>query len=128
MSALGILHFYWALGGKWALEGALPQSENRQIVLNPKPYATIIVGIVLIVFGLFVLIKSKIIFFDLPVGLNQYGTFFLSFIFIARVIGDFKYVGLFKKIKNTSFGILDTKIYIPLCLFIGILFFFLEII
>lgn len=126
--ALGMLHFYWAIGGKWALEGALPQSETGKIILTPKPFASIIVGIGLVVFGLFVLIKSKIIFFDLPVWLNQYGLLFLSFLFVARAIGDFKYVGFFKKIKKTSFGILDTKVYSPLCVFIGILLFIIEII
>jgi hypothetical protein len=42
-------------------------------------------------------------------------------LFILRAIGDFKYLGFFKKIKNTKFGQNDTKYFAPLCLIIGIL-------
>jgi hypothetical protein len=126
--ALGGIHFYWAIGGKWAFDNSLPQKENGEKVLNPKAIDCLIVSLMLFAFGLLVLIKSKIILFNLPTWLNHYGLYILAFLFILRAIGDFKYVGFSKKIKQTPFGSLDTKIYSPLCLLIGILLLVLEII
>lgn len=125
---LGILHFYWTIGGKWAFENSLPHKETGERVLNPKSFECFIAAIMLIAFGFFVLVKSKIILFDLPIWLNYYGLYVLAFVFIMRAIGDFKYVGFFKKIKKTTFGRLDSKLYSPLCLLIGILLLLLEII
>jgi len=38
-----------------------------------------------------------------------------------RAIGEFKYLGFFKKIKNTEFAIADSKLFSPLSLAIGFL-------
>lgn len=124
--AISVFHFYWAFGGKWGFENSLPQKENGERVMNPKVFECILVAIIFIAFGLILLIKGRLISLGLPVWLNQYGLYFLAFIFIARAIGEFRYVGFFKKIKKTSFGILDTKVYSPLCLIIGILLIVLQ--
>ena len=57
----------------------------------------------------------------------NYGYYFLAGIFILRAIGDFKYVGFFKKVKNTPFAKLDSKFYSPLCLLIGLAFIWIEL-
>ncbi len=73
-----------------------------------------------------------IICFVFPTELitTKFGNFFMggasmfwliASIFIIRAIGEFNYVGFFKKIKYTQFGRNDTKYYSPLCLIIGIL-------
>ncbi|WP_082994808.1 MULTISPECIES: DUF3995 domain-containing protein [Aquimarina] len=41
------------------------------------------------------------------------------FYFYTQSFGDFKYVGFFKRIKQTKFGRLDTMFFSPLCLIIG---------
>ncbi|KRE83053.1 hypothetical protein ASG89_13045 [Paenibacillus sp. Soil766] len=41
---------------------------------------------------------------------------------VLRAIGDFKYLGFFKKVKHTSFSYYDTRFYSPLCLFLAISF------
>ncbi len=120
-SSLGFIHFYWLLDGKWGLEKALPTKEAGQKAMEPPKIATVIVGIGLISFGLIYLIKTGIINFQIPNWIITYGSWIIPSIFILRAIGDFKYVGLFKKIKNTEFAKADTKWFIPLCLTIGIL-------
>ena len=35
---------------------------------------------------------------------------------IARAIGEFKYVGFFKKVRGSEFARTDTLLYSPLCL------------
>jgi hypothetical protein len=118
---LGLIHFNWIFGGKWGFEKALPTKEIREKAIEPPKIATAIVGIGLISFGLFYLVKSGLINFQVPNWATTYGSWIIPFIFILRAIGDFKYVGFFKKIKNTNFGKADSKLFSPLCMTIGII-------
>jgi glucan phosphoethanolaminetransferase (alkaline phosphatase superfamily) len=98
------IHFYWAFGGKWGAAAALPTNAAGEKVLNPKMFECLFVAFALLLFGFFVFTKSGLLMFEMPVWLNNYGLWFLAVIFIIRSIGDFKYVGFFKKIKKTTFG------------------------
>ncbi len=122
------LHFYWGLGGKWGVNASIPTKENNENVLNPKLFDCFAVAFGLLGFGIFVLIKSGFILYKMPVWLTHYGLWAISFLFILRAIGEFKYVGFFKKIRTTLFAQMDTKYYSPLCLFIGFLGILLELI
>ncbi len=46
--------------------------------------------------------------------------YIVSALLIIRAIGDFKYVGFFKKVYNSKFATLDTQFFSPLVLFLGI--------
>lgn len=118
---LSLVHFYWAFGGKWGTEGVYPTPDDKTPPRNPGITATLIVAIVLSGFGIFYLIKVKIVSAVLPFWIDKYGLWILMVLFIIRSIGDFKYLGFFKKIKNTRFGQNDTRYFGPLCLIIGIL-------
>ena len=39
---------------------------------------------------------------------------------LARAIGEFKYVGFFKRVRGSRFARLDTWIYSPLCLLLAL--------
>jgi hypothetical protein len=65
-------------------------------------------------------VKSGLINVQVPNFVTKYGYWIIPSIFILRAIGDFKYVGFFKKIKDTEFAKADSKWFIPLCLTIGI--------
>ena len=118
---LGLIHFNWVFGGKWGFEKTLPTKENGERVLNPKKFDSAVVGLGLTFFGLFYLLKSGFLNFDIPIWIIIYGSWIIPSIFILRAIGDFKYVGFLKKIKNTEFGKIDSKLFSPLCLIIGII-------
>ncbi len=122
---LSLVHLYWVFGGKWGTEGVYPTPDVQTPPKNPGIVPTLIVAIGLFGFGVFYLIKVKIIIAELPFWLEKYGLWFLLAIFAVRTIGDFKYVGFFKKIKNTRFGQNDTKYFAPLCLIISFLIVFL---
>ncbi|TRX35040.1 DUF3995 domain-containing protein [Flavobacterium sp. ZT3R18] len=124
---ISAIHFYWAFGGTWGSYSVLPTKENNEKALNPSILATVIVAFGALGFGLFILVKSGVLAFNLPYWLNQYGLWIVASIFILRAIGDFNYVGFFKKIKQTKFGKSDTKYFSPLCLLIGILTLILEL-
>lgn len=57
---------------------------------------------------------------QIPNWITNYGYWIIPSIFILRAIGDFKYVGFFKKVRNTEFAKTDSKWFAPLCLTIGI--------
>ena len=118
---LSAIHFYWGLGGKWGANAAIPTKENSEKVMNPKLLECFVVAFGLLGFGFFVLVKSQIVSTKLPNWLLDYGAWTLSLLFILRAVGEFKYIGFFKKIKRTEFGQLDTKYYSPLCLAIGLM-------
>ena len=47
-------------------------------------------------------------------------TFCLGVVFLARSLGDFRLVGFFKRVKGSPFARLDTWVYTPLCLLLGL--------
>lgn len=132
LGPISILHFYWALGGMWGFANALPTKENGERLFTPKKIHSFIVGAGLLgIVGLLVYVFVKMINND-PTFLRDipYTPFFLfglGILFIFRGIGDFRYVGFFKKIKDTKFGRMDTKFFSPLCILIGLLFFLASI-
>ena len=124
--ALACLHMYWGLGGRWGADAAVPVNERNEKMIKPKMRECFIVALWLLIFAFFVLIRSRILPLHLPFALLNYGMWIIAILFIVRAIGEFKYVGFFKKIKTSRFAELDTKYYSPLCLFIGILALILQ--
>lgn len=120
-TALGFLHFYWAIGGEYGFSVSLPTKENGERVLNPKKIDSAIVGLGLISFGAFYLLKTELIEYTLPNWITTYGGWIIPSIFLLRALGDFKYVGFFKQVTKTNFAYMDTKYFSPLCLIIGII-------
>jgi hypothetical protein len=121
MILLAGIHFYWALGGKFGLDYALPTDAEGNRLLNPSTFMTYVVG--------FVLLGFAYIAYRLYIGDEStvivYAGYGISLLFFLRTVGDFNHVGLFKKVKNTKFAKYDTWVYIPLFLFISINFLFL---
>lgn len=124
--ALATLHFYWAFGGKIALLNTLPEHNGKKLFM-PSKVATISVAFALLFICLFAVQLYKFnLFIDLEtihylIMANLIGT-----VFLIRAIGDFKYLGFFKKIKESKFAIYDSKYYSPLCLYISFSFFYLS--
>lgn len=123
---IALLHFHWAVGGRWGFYKAIPFKENGNPLFVPTNFQSGIVGVGLLFMVYFIFLKITFTDSFLPTWVYDYGYYFLAGIFILRAIGDFNYIGFFKKIKNTPFGKLDTKYYSPLCLFIGGMFFWLA--
>ena len=90
-------------------------------ILNPKKTDSAIVGVGLFLFGLFYFFKTGMVEYELPTWIEKHSSWIIPSIFILRAIGDFKYIGFFKKIKQTEFAEMDTKFYSPLCLVIGVI-------
>ncbi len=116
---IAILHFYWAFGGKWGFDKAVPTNEEGAKLFEPKALECVVVGFGLFLFIAYYLLKANFIEAPVPQWLMDYSGWIISIIFLIRAIGDFKYAGFFKRFKDTDFGKLDSKFYSPLCLLIA---------
>lgn len=118
---LGGFHFYWLLGGTWGLTKVIPTKDTQSDSLAIPKFATLIVALVLTAFGGLYFLKTGWVQMSLPEWVTAYGYWFIPTIFLLRAIGDFKYVGVFKSIKNTEFAKVDARVFIPLCLVVGVM-------
>jgi glucan phosphoethanolaminetransferase (alkaline phosphatase superfamily) len=113
-------HFYWAMGGKVGFDVVLPTNKDASKALNPSKSTTCIMALVFLSIAIFYLIKARLIDFPLPQLIYNYGLYALASVLMIRAIGDFKYAGFFKTIKDTPFADYDSKYYSPLCLYLGL--------
>ncbi len=118
---LALIHFNWVIGNTWGLDQSLPTNEKGERLFTPRRFDSAIVGLGLIAFGVFYLLQTGFVDFEIPQWIEKYVQWIIPTIFLLRALGDFKYVGFFKKIKNTEFAKADTKFFSPLCLSIGII-------
>ena len=120
-SAIALLHFYWALGGKAISASVVPTTDSTgSFAFKPSPFATLVVAFGLVLFALVTLTPLRLFQEIISRDVVFYGNIGIATIFFMRAIGDFRYVGFFKKIKDTPFARHDTRYYIPLCLFISL--------
>ncbi|MEQ7800290.1 DUF3995 domain-containing protein [Pedobacter sp. ASV1-7] len=117
---LSLLHVYWAIGGKWGINVAVPVQKDGQNVFQPGRIATLIVAVGLFLFSIIVAGNLGLWNSQIDSRLITVGTFIIGGVFLIRVIGDFKYVGITKHVKNTRFAESDNRIFIPLCLFVSL--------
>lgn len=116
------IHIYWMLGGNWGLSASLPHRDGHRL-LNPKPIDILTVAVFLAAMACFYLYKIgwfPTVDLWMPDWLSHYGLWLLAGIFLLRAIGEFRYVGFFKRIRNSRFAELDTKFYSPLCLLLSL--------
>ncbi|MHA4739831.1 DUF3995 domain-containing protein [Dyadobacter sp. MSC1_007] len=116
--SLSLLHVYWASGGQWAGGQVLPQMETRgDKVFIPGKGMTLSVAAGLLSFSI---LNAVNLYNQRSQPLFRYGLLALGLIFIVRVLGDFKYVGIAKCVRNTEFAQNDDRIFIPLCAYLAL--------
>lgn len=113
---LGGIHLFWVLGGQWGTNFAIPSTVEGIAVFQPRKIGTLVVAVCLV---LGALLNFKFI------HLGQWSFLVIGILFGLRVIGDFKYVGLGKKVRNTLFAQKDATVFIPICVYLSLSHFFL---
>lgn len=126
-SLISLLHFYWAFGGNLLYEEVLPTNSMGTKRLYPSPTAALLVAFGLLLMALVVLGTQGSFDKYLNRKYFRYATLIISLIFLLRAIGDFKFVGFFKTITNTRFGMNDTMLFSPLCIVISLLTFYIFV-
>lgn len=117
---ISAIHGYWTLGGRRGVRAAIPELDGRP-VFRVTTLGTFTVMFLLLLAGV-ILLGSVGIYGDVePEFLYSWTPWTLFVVFFIRAVGDFRYAGIFKKVRYTYFAWWDTFVYIPLCLLIAAL-------
>jgi hypothetical protein len=115
---LALWHFYMATKPSTGVSAAVPSVDGKPLFV-PRRMPTVAVGLALLLCSALVgatggLIPNwpsrrvLVVMCDaLALGL------------LLRAIGEFRYVGFFKRVRNTPFSRLDSLLYSPLCLLLA---------
>ncbi|MDG5788814.1 DUF3995 domain-containing protein [Evansella sp. AB-P1] len=123
LSFVSLMHFYWVLGGKVGIQTAVPEKASGGATFTPSKFATLFVAVGLLVVAFILLVQYNLIPFMEPNTFTKWVCIVFTFVFGIRSIGDFQYLGFFKRIKHSTFAKYDTFIYSPLCLYLAVAFF-----
>jgi hypothetical protein len=116
--ALAVWHFYMAFAGVHGEGAAVPSVEGRPLFV-PSIGATVAVGIMLLFFAMLVAATSGMLSVRLPPRVLAWLSYALALGLFARAVGDFRYVGFFKRLRGSRFAMMDTLVYSPLCLLLA---------
>lgn len=112
---IAFLHAYWGVGGTWGAQAALPKKEDGSLLFRPGRFACFVVAAGLLGFAYLPLAQVGWVPSLLGAKMNTQVLAGVAVIFILRAIGDFQYVGFFRRVKRTDFGRMDAVLYTPLC-------------
>ena len=98
--------------------GAVPSVGGKPLFV-PSRHATLAVAVVLALFAGLVAATAGLVSLALPPVLLSWMSYALALGLLARAIGEFKYVGFFKRVRGSRFATLDTFVYSPLCLLLA---------
>jgi hypothetical protein len=118
--SIAALHVYWAArgmaGGDAAtVGGAVPVRADGSPLFRPGPLATLAVAVLLAAAAVVVLGRAGVVALVAPVILYRVATWVLGIVLLLRAIGDFRYVGIFRRERHSRFAAMDTVLYTPLC-------------
>ena len=118
-AGLSGLHVYWAFGGHRGRTGAIPERDGEPL-FRPGAAATLLVAFLLAVAALLVLERAAIGPGIVAPTVSRWGTRGVAAALVGRAVGDFNHVGFFKRRRTTAFARLDTRLYSPLALALGL--------
>jgi uncharacterized protein DUF3995 len=116
---LALWHFVMALHPVSWVSAAVPSRNGRPLFV-PSRKATAAVGVVLLLFAGLVATTAGFLSVGLPSNALSWLSYALALGLLGRAIGEFKYVGFFKRVRGSEFARLDTFLYSPLCLVLAI--------
>ncbi|MDR1015251.1 MAG: DUF3995 domain-containing protein [Coriobacteriales bacterium] len=119
--ALAALHVAWGLGFTWGGDSLLPQQPDGTLLFKPGAVACFAAALMFALPALIYLMRVGILVTGVPDWVPYVGVWGVAAVLLVRAVGEFRYAGLTKKIKGTSFARRDTRIYTPLCLVLAAL-------
>lgn len=123
LALIALLHLYWAAGGRWGTTAVLPQKIGESIpAFTPGAAGTIAVAFLLLSAAVLLLVQGGFMNAFPATTISTTGSVVCAAVFFLRAVGDFRYVGFFKRIKHSLFARYDTWLYSPLCLFLSLAF------
>lgn len=117
--SIALLHVYWVFGSSRNGNTVIP-THNGQPLFTPSPGMTLLVALALLLSALLVVGTLGFGRMGLPLWLFKLGTWGVATVLFLRAIGDFRFVGFFKRVRGTPFARNDTLFYSPLCLYLAL--------
>jgi hypothetical protein len=99
--------------------GAVPTVDGKPL-FTPSKRSTLLVAAVLGLFAVLVAATADFIPSGVSPRVLSWLSYGLALGLLARAIGEFRYVGFFKRVRGTKFAKLDTMVYSPLCLLLAL--------
>jgi len=125
MVTTATIQMYWALGGRIGVALAQPEAAKGSFVRRsapskPSATATLLIATCLVVAADLMLVRVGVFTSKISPDGVRIACAVLAAGFLIRAVGDFKFVGFFKRIRGSRFARLDTALYSPLCLFLAL--------
>ncbi len=117
---LSLVHIAWAIGVRLGGVHVLPERADGSLALRPGPGSALAVAGLLFIAALLVTQRVGLGRELIPAALVVPGCWALAGALILRSIGEFRYVGFFKRVRGTAFARMDARYYSPLALLLGI--------
>ncbi len=132
---LGLVHVYWAMGGLWGSESAVPRlprqrsaspdtapcpaADATRAAFTPSPIMTLVVAAALAMLAALVTLKMGLLGRRVDHWILSSVIVVAAVVMLARAIGDFHLVGFFKTVTASEFARLDSRYFSPLCVALG---------
>ncbi len=121
LALLAALHLHWAASGRSVPLAVIPERDGHPL-LRPGPLACAAVALLLSLAGLLaVAAEGSLDVGPIPQPLVRAACGVAGAAFLLRAAGDLEWVGFFKSVTGTRFAALDTRVYSPLSLALGLL-------
>ncbi|MGN7980342.1 DUF3995 domain-containing protein [Burkholderia sp. 22313] len=114
LCAIALVHVYWAFGGQRGKRAAIPEHDGVPL-LRPTALGTLGVAVALLAGACAVASRAGWWWPNRYPAAIAFAIVALALIFAVRAVGDFRYVGFFKRIRGSRFARMDTLCYSPLC-------------
>ena len=116
---LSLLHLYWAAGGRQGMVAVLPDLDGRTLFV-PGAVAALIVAALLAAAAVLVAERAGFGPGWVPLALVRPGIWGVALVMLLRAVGDFRYLGFFKQVRGSRFALLDSRIFSPVALLLGL--------
>ena len=118
LAALSLLHVYWGFDGRLGWVSVLPETESGPLFV-PTAAQSFAVAFGLGVAAFVVAAAAGMVTVPVSPRLLRIGAYGVGAVFALRAIGEFRYVGFFKRKRGTRFARMDSLVYSPLCVLIA---------
>ena len=116
---IALWHVQMALRPTAGESGAIPSKDGKPLFV-PSRAATLLIAVVLLLFAVLVAATAGALQVGVAPDVLSWLSYALALGLLARAIGEFRYVGFFKRVRGSRFARLDTLVYSPLCLLLAV--------
>jgi hypothetical protein len=113
LGALAGLHVYWVFGS-WGKAVAVPERDGAPL-FRPTRAVTLLIAAGLLAAAACAVVRGGVLAAPGAGLAAQVGCWVLAVLFGARAVGEGRYDGFLKRVRNTAFARNDTWLYSPLC-------------